>query len=96
MVARRSFLALAAGAAGALLALACTHSPPLKELTVDDVAAKIAAHDANTAIYDCNGKERYAKGHLPGAKWVEYDNVTAADLPANKGTLLVFYCSSEL
>ena len=83
-------------AAGALAALACSHSPKLKELTVDEVAAKIAANDGSTAIYDCNGKERFTKGHLPGARWVEYDNVTAADLPANKGTLLVFYCASEL
>jgi 3-mercaptopyruvate sulfurtransferase SseA len=93
MLPRRSFLL---AAAGALAALACTHSPKLKELTVDEVAAKIAANDASMAIYDCNGRERFDQGHLPGARWVVYDSVTAADLPANKGTLLVFYCASEL
>lgn len=92
---RRSFLLLAA-ATGALAALACSHSPKLKELTVDEVAAKIAANDGNVAVYDCNGKERFTKGHVPSARWVDYDNVTAADLPSNKGTLLVFYCASEL
>ena len=93
MLPRRSFFLVAAGA---LAVLACTRGPKLKELTVDQVAAKIAANDANLAIYDCNGKERFTQGHLPGARWVDYDAVTAADLPANKGTLLVFYCASEL
>jgi hypothetical protein len=95
---RRSFVraGVAAIAAGALAALACTHGPPLKELTVVQVAAKVAANDGQTAIFDCNGPERYAKGHVPGAKLVAYDAVTAADLPANKGMMLVFYCSSEL
>jgi hypothetical protein len=95
---RRSFLLHASALApfAALATLACTHSPKLRELTVDEVAAKIAANDGNVAVYDCNGKERFTKGHLPSARWVEYDNVTAADLPANKGTLLVFYCASEL
>jgi Rhodanese-like domain len=83
-------------AAGALLALACTHSPTLKELTVDQVAARIALNDGQTALYDCNGKDRFDKGHVPGARWVQYDAVTAADLPAEKGTMLVFYCASEL
>lgn len=93
MLPRRSFFLLAAGA---LAAVACARSPKLKELTVDEVAARIAAGDPDLAIYDCNGKERFARGHLPGARWVDYDSVTPADLPANKGTLLVFYCASEL
>ena len=95
MLHRRSLL-VAAAAAGALAALACTHGPPLKELTVDEVATKIAANDGKTVVYDCNGKERFNQGHVPGAHWVDYDSVTAADLPASKGTLLVFYCASEL
>jgi hypothetical protein len=95
MIHRRAFL-YACVAAGAIGALACERGPKLKELTVEEVATKIAANDGSVAVYDCNGKERYAQGHVPGARWVEYDNVTAADLPANKGTLLVFYCASEL
>jgi hypothetical protein len=83
----------------ALAALACTRSsssPALKELTVDQVAARIALNDGQTVLYDCNGKDRFDKGHVPGARWVQYDAVTAADLPAEKGTMLVFYCASEL
>ena len=96
MLPRRSFVSLLLVAAGGVAVLACHPSPKLKELTVDEVAAKIAANDGNTAIYDCNGRERFIQGHLPGAHWVAYDEVSAADLPANKGTLLVFYCASEL
>jgi len=98
MLPRRSFL-LAAGALVALASAACTRSsssPALKELTVDQVAARIALNDGQTVLYDCNAKDRYDRGHLPGARWVKYDAVTAADLPADKGTMLVFYCASEL
>jgi hypothetical protein len=92
---RRSFLFVVAGV---LAGLACSrdNGPALKELTVEQVAEKIAANDGKITLYDCNGKERYTKGHVPGAKWVAFDAVTAADLPAEKGTMLVFYCASSL
>jgi rhodanese-related sulfurtransferase len=94
MVRRMFLFALAGVVAG----LACSRGggPALKELTVEEVAAKIAANDGKTVLYDCNSKERYAKGHLPGARWVPFDAVTAADLPTQKDTLLVFYCASSL
>jgi hypothetical protein len=96
MLPRRTFFLVAAGALVGLGALACTHGPALKELTVDQVAARIALNDGQTVLYDCNGEDRFDKGHVPGARWVQYDAVTAADLPAEKGTMLVFYCASEL
>ena len=96
MLHRRTFFLAATGALLGLGALGCTHSPALKELTVDQVAARIALNDGQTVLYDCNGKDRYDKGHVPGARWVQYDAVTAADLPADEGTMLVFYCASEL
>jgi 3-mercaptopyruvate sulfurtransferase SseA len=68
----------------------------LKELTVDEVSTRIAAHDGKTFVYDNNPKDRYAQGHLPGAKWVAFDNVTAADLPPDKSASLVFYCANWL
>ena len=79
-----------------LLALACTHSPELKSMTVDEVAARIAAHDGKTFVFDDNPKDRFARGHLPGAHWVAGREPTQADLPADKGAMLVFYCASEL
>ncbi len=67
-------------------------------LTVEDLDAKIAASkEGKLALYifDNNGKERFEKGHIPGAKWVKFDAVKAADLPADKSATLVFYCANE-
>ena len=91
---RRTFVMMST--LGVLALLACGKSDNLKSLTVDQVDAALAKNDGKTLAYDCNSKESYDKGHLPGAKWVDYDNVTAADLPADKGVQLVFYCASEL
>lgn len=70
-------------------------SDNLKTMTVDEVASRIAAKDGHTFVYDDNPQERYTKGHVPGAKWLEHEP-TQVDLPADKGALLVFYCASEL
>jgi hypothetical protein len=79
-----------------ILALACTRSPELKTMTVDEVAARVAAHDGRTFVFDDNPQDRFQKGHVPGAHWVSASTPTAAELPADKGALLVFYCASEL
>lgn len=78
----------------ALVVSGCA-GPHLQSLTVDQVAARIAAHDGATYIYDNNPKDVYDSGHLPGAAWVKYDAVTAADLPADHGAMLIFYCASK-
>ncbi|MGD0530541.1 MAG: rhodanese-like domain-containing protein [Polyangiaceae bacterium] len=98
---RRQALAWMAGAGLGLAALAaCSKaSAPaseLRALTVDEVAARIAANDGKTFIYDNNPQDRFVKSHVPGAKWLEYDRIAATDLPADKGATLVFYCASEL
>jgi hypothetical protein len=68
----------------------------LKKLTVDEVAARIAANDGKTFIYDNNPKQIWIRGHVPGAKWLDEEHITAADLPADKTTTtLIFYCHSE-
>jgi hypothetical protein len=67
-------------------------------LTVDELDAKMAdakAAKLKLAIFDNNDRERYAKSHIATAKWVDSDAVTAADLPADKDTTLVFYCANE-
>jgi hypothetical protein len=88
---RRTLLLALAG-----LALSCSRSGSLKTLSVDEVSQRIAANDGKTFVYDNNDKTRYAEGHLPGARWVKFDAVTAADLPADKSATLVFYCAHEL
>jgi hypothetical protein len=67
----------------------------LKEMTVEQVATKLAAKDGKTFIYDNNRKEMFEKEHVPSAKWLDDENITAADLPNDKGALLIFYCHNE-
>jgi len=67
-------------------------------LTVEALDAKMSEAKAGTlklAIFDNNQREHYAQGHIPGAKWVQFDQVGASDLPADKDTTLVFYCANE-
>jgi rhodanese-related sulfurtransferase len=62
-------------------------------LTIDQVNELIAKKDG--FIFDNNSKETYAKGHVPTAKWVAFNDLSAADLPASKDAKLVFYCGDE-
>jgi hypothetical protein len=84
-------------AAGALLALAgharAADKEPFGSLTVDQVADLIAKKDVS--VYDNNSMDRFKESHLPTAKWVDFKNVTAADLPKEKDRTLVFYCANE-
>lgn len=67
-------------------------------LTVAQVASHIkdaAAGKMKLAVYDNNARSRYDKSHVAGAAWVKFDEVSAADLPADKDTTLVFYCANE-
>ncbi len=78
---------------------ASSHAAPSAEaeipaMSVADLAAAIERHDA-VAVYDANGAERYAQGHIPGARHVGHDQVTAAVLPQDRAARLVFYCYNE-
>ena len=70
--------------------------PEPKSLTVDEVESRINAKDGKTFVYDNNDQERWSKGHVPTAKWVAFNKVTAADLPPDKTATLIFYCAHEL
>jgi hypothetical protein len=67
----------------------------LKPLTVDEVATRIAANDGKTFVFDDNPKESWVKAHVPGAKWLDDEAVTAVELPADKTATLIFYCHNE-
>jgi rhodanese-related sulfurtransferase len=56
----------------------------------------LLAKKSRLFIYDCNGPELYAEGHVPGASMMEYDKVTADKLPADKTAQLAFYCYNKL
>jgi rhodanese-related sulfurtransferase len=62
------------------------------DLTIDQVADLIAKNDVD--IFDNNGKDVYAKGHVPTAKWVDFKAVKESDLPKDKSRKLVFYCAN--
>jgi hypothetical protein len=62
------------------------------ELTLDQVDKMVAAKSAD--IFDNNSEERFAKSHVPGARWVAFNKVTASDLPKDKERSLVFYCEN--
>lgn len=90
----RSISIQIAGLAAVLAAGACAHGPePFGRLTPAEVAQKIA--QPNVFVYDNNSPATYARGHLPGARWVDHDHVQAADLPADKSAMLIFYCAND-
>jgi len=84
-------LALAALLVGA--AARAADKEELAILTVDQVAEHVAKGDAS--VFDNNPKDMWEKGHVPTAKWVDFKNVQASDLPQDKDRTLIFYCANE-
>ena len=67
-------------------------------LSIEEMEAKMADAKAGKIalfVYDNNKKDRFQQGHLPGAKWIDHDDVKASELPADKNATLVFYCANE-
>ncbi len=91
--------ALAAAAAGCAKSdsdksAAKTAEASIPTMTVDEVDHALAAKQAQAV--DCNSEgTRKKMGHVPGAILVTADDSYAAsELPADKTTKLVFYCSN--
>lgn len=71
---------------------------PFGRMSVEQLEARMAdakAGKIKLAVFDNNQHERFDKGHIPGARWVDFHNVTAGDLPPEKDATLVFYCANE-
>ena len=47
-------------------------------------------------VIDVNSDERFQEGHVPGALHLNGAEYTEADLPADKTSAVVFYCSNSL
>jgi hypothetical protein len=62
-------------------------------LTVREVSARLK--EKNFFVFDNNNYERFQRGHVPGAKWLNPYAVQPSDLPGDKSATLVFYCASE-
>lgn len=63
------------------------------ELTVEQAAAR--AQENNVYFFDANDMETFREGHVPRAKWIDYNNYAESALPADKGATLIFYCMNE-
>jgi rhodanese-related sulfurtransferase len=66
-------------------------SEELAELTIDEVAARLGQPDF--FAFDNNGRGRWARGHVPGAKHLNPYSYDAGELPPDKAATLVFYCA---
>jgi rhodanese-related sulfurtransferase len=83
----------ATAATTAPAAASASSEAELRPVTVEELAGYIARNEV--AVIDNNGQERYARGHIPGARWVGHDQVTAEVLPADRAARVVFYCHNE-
>jgi rhodanese-related sulfurtransferase len=63
----------------------------LPELTVADVAARLGQPGFH--VFDNNGRGRWKRSHVPGAKNLNAHLYEASELPSDKTATLVFYCS---
>ena len=71
-----------------------SHDEAFKRISAVDLNNKLLAKEA-LFVFDDNGADRYAKGHIPTAKHLPADAVTAEALPADKAAMLVFYCGTD-
>jgi rhodanese-related sulfurtransferase len=75
---------------------AATESAPrFAQISVDEVATALDTRQGEVAVFDANSPETYAEHHVPGATWVDYDSLSAEQLPEDRSTQLVFYCANE-
>ena len=61
--------------------------------TVEEVEKRLT--DSNVHVYDGNNDDVYAEGHIPGAIHLLSKDIKEGVLPADKATMLIFYCHSE-
>lgn len=62
-------------------------------MTAGELAKILGQKDV--AVFDANSAETFAKGHVPGATFLEeYRKFPASVLPADKATRVVFYCKN--
>lgn len=62
-------------------------------MSAGDLAKILGQKDV--AVFDANSAETFAKGHVPGATFLEeYRKFPASVLPADKATRVIFYCKN--
>jgi rhodanese-related sulfurtransferase len=65
----------------------------LKSISPNALATKLG--DDTLRVFDLNGSGRWEAAHVPGATHLAPD-FSIADLPTDRSTALVFYCSNPL
>ena len=63
---------------------------PFKRLTVQEVSKLLS--DPSVHVYDGNPDDLYLKSHVPGAVHLFSKDIKEGVLPADKASMLVFYC----
>lgn len=66
----------------------------LESIAPDTLNQKIK--ESSVAVFDVNDRQSWIKHHVPGAQHLDPGNFTPNDLPSNRSSLLVFYCSNPM
>ena len=85
----RCFLLLAALSL-ARMAAAQSDTSAVKDISPQALAVLLP----HVHVIDVNEADNYQFAHVPGAQLLAYDAITAAVLPADRSSKLVFYCWS--
>lgn len=84
------FFAVASATVG--LAQPEAGTTPVQDLTPRELSAMLGR--GHLCVIDVNEEDNYTAAHVPGAKRLDYDAISAEGLPADRSTTLVFYCWS--
>jgi rhodanese-related sulfurtransferase len=66
----------------------------LKTVSPDELNQLIQKHEVT--VFDVNSPQSWSQAHVPGAKNLDPINYIATDLPTDKKSNLVFYCSNPM
>ena len=67
----------------------------VKTISPDGVH-RLAQNPEHVTIIDVNSRQSWSKARVPGARHLDAAEYQEKDLPADKGSLLVFYCSNSM
>jgi rhodanese-related sulfurtransferase len=71
------------------------YASSVPKISLSELEQRLQSKPAETFVFDANGAEEYAAGHIPKAKHVSYDQVKPEALPSDKAAFVVFYCWNE-
>lgn len=66
----------------------------LKSISPAELHKQVQAKQVS--VFDVNSPQSWMKAHVPGARNLDSANFAAGDLPSDKNSNLVFYCSNPM